>query len=71
MKPASAAFVGLYWGKALPTLAEGPSWHPLAYHGALANASGLPVDVARRWLIVNSRKRMVPAIGSDYRHYRQ
>lgn len=64
------AFVSHYWGKAQPVEADGPCWHPLAYHGldvaaagavlletrpqllvALARASGLSDEAARKWLL--------------------
>lgn len=33
-------FVSRYWGKARPEGDEGPSWHPLAYHGLDVAAAG-------------------------------
>ena len=40
MKESAEALISHYWGKAQPTEADGPRWHPLAYHGLDVAAAG-------------------------------
>jgi CRISPR-associated endonuclease/helicase Cas3 len=43
-------FIAAYWGKARP-VADGPDWHPLAYHALdVAAAMSALLDIRRAWL---------------------